>query len=103
MITVNLIIPDTSFQMTKTFPRNTQLKQVSNFLCEQLDLDFLDTEFSYNHQYRFQTFRLTNTLNQIGIKQNGNLICNLQNSKFEGANFFKSKEIKFQFDLRKNK
>jgi hypothetical protein len=90
MLTINLIIPDTSFRIQKTFPKNTKLKEISNFLCDQLNLNYLDTEFDFNHQFQFTKFKQTKTLNQIGIQNKGNLICTLQNAKFEGADFFKS-------------
>ena len=90
MITVNLIIPDSHFRHQQNFAKNTKLKEISNFLCEMLDLDFLDTEFEFNHQYQFKVLKQTETLSQINIKNKGNLICILKNSKFEGADYFKS-------------
>lgn len=88
MICVSIKIKDSREIFRHSFPIRTRIQEIKNWTCEKLDLDSLETEANFYHEFGFHRLKPNETLFQNSIRDGSVLICEMEHTKFDRTDFF---------------
>ena len=88
MICLTLEMNNSRKVFKNRFEPKTTFKEISNFICSKLKLNFLETELKFTKKFEFKQMKMSETLRQNNIKSGDRLEVFLENTILEKNDFF---------------